>query len=635
MKTETTRKFWRASGGLAGLALLLVILVAANIILGQARLRADLTEEKLYTLSAGSKNILQKLEEPVTLKLFFSRSAPEVPVNLKAYASQVEDLLHEYRMAGGGNLTIEILDPKPDSETEEFAQSYGVSPQTMDVFGQPVYFGLVALAGENEGVIAALDPRTDSLLEYNVTRLIHRVTHPQKPALGVLSSLPVLGEDPPAMGMMMPPRGGGAKAWLAFQEIQGDYDLRRIAPEVDAIPDDLQALIVVHPKDLPDATLYAIDQFVLRGGHLLAFIDPLNVADLESAGEQNPYSRPQTSSDLAPLLAAWGIGYDPATVLADMKSVSRLRGNNNQVEESPVFLTLREGNANREDILTAQLNMLMLPFTGTFEDLTQGKLTVTPLLSSSDMAGKISSMTAQFGGTAVNREFKPDAKRHPMAIRVAGEFHTAYPAGKPKATPEEGQPEKTDPDADKPGLQRGQSTVILVADADLIYDRFCVEEMNFFGARALQPLNDNINFFANAVEQVAGSSDLIGIRSRGEFFRPFDRVVALEEKARQQWQEKEKDLVAKLQETRDQLGKLQAQKDEGQKFILSPEQKEAITRYQQNERDIARQLKDVRKNLRQEIEKLGLKVKVANIVLMPALVCLCGVSYGLRRKRRA
>ncbi|MCE9615702.1 MAG: Gldg family protein [Lentisphaerae bacterium] len=632
MKTNTVKALWRTGGGLAALGLLLIILVAANVIVGRARWRTDLTSEKLYTLSDGTRQILQKLDKPVTLKLFFSRSAPEVPVHLKAYASQVEDLLHEYRNAGGQQVTIEVIDPKPDSEAEEWAQSYGVTAQNMDVFGQPVFFGIVAVAGETEGVIAALDPRTDSLLEYNLTRLIYRVTHPQRPVIGVMSSLPVMGEEAPPYGMPSPK---AAKPWLAFQQLQEDYELRKVDTDVETIPDDLQALVVVHPKELPEKTLYAIDQFVLRGGHLLAFLDPMNVADLESDNGQNQFGRMKASSTLGPLLTAWGIGFDDTKVVADMKSASRLRGADNRVEDSPVFLTLRAANVSKDDILTSRLNMLMLPFAGSFVDQTQGKLTVTPLLTSSDMSGLVPAMTAQFGADSVNREFKPEAKLQNMAVRVSGTFHTAFPDGKPAAPPAGSDTEKVKPeDATAAALQEGKSTIILVADADLLYDRFCVEELNFFGARAFQPLNDNVNFFANAVEQVAGSSDLIGIRSRGEFFRPFDRVVALEEQARQRWHEKEQDLVGKLQAAREQLSKLQNQKADGQQFILSPEQKDAIARYKQDELRITRELKDVRKNLRQEIETLGVKVKVANIVLMPLLISIGGVAYGLRRRRR-
>lgn len=625
MQTTRATKFLKAGGGLAGLALLFAILVAAYSIIGQQRWRVDLTEQKLYTLSDGTRSVLKKLEQPVTLKLFFSRSSAELPAQLKVYENQVEDLLHEYRLASGGKLNLEVLDPKPDSEAEEWAQSYGVAPQPVEMFGQPVYFGIVAVCGDTEAALPALDPRADTLLEYNVTRLIHRVTHPKRPVVGVLSSLPVMG-DAPQYGMPAP---RAARPWLAFQEIQGDYDLRRLEANTTVIAPEIQTLILVHPKDLPQPTLYAIDQFVLRGGHLLAFLDPMNVAELESAPQSNPFSRPDASSNLAPLLAAWGVTYNPGQVLADMKAVSRLRGNNNRVEESSVFLSLKADNVNRKDVLTSQLNLIMLPFAGVLSAQSGDGLTVSPLLTSSDMAGKVSSLNAQFGPQEINREFKPEPSRQNMALRLTGTFKTAFPDGKPTAEKAEESASAEVADGQAP-LKEGQSTVILVADADLLFDRFCVEDGGIFGARAL---NDNLSFFANAVEQMAGSSDLIGIRSRGEFFRPFDRVVALEDVARQRWQETEKDLVAKLQETRDQLAKLQQQKDDRQKLILSPEQKEAIARYRESEIQMTRQLKDVRKNLRRDIEALGFKVKILNIVLMPALVVVGGLVYGLRRRR--
>jgi len=249
----------------------------------------------------------------------------------------------------------------------------------------------------------------------------------------------------------------------------------------------------------------------------------------------------------------------------------------------------------------------------------------------------VSSAMARFGSAAIAREFKPEPVRRHMAVRVSGTFTTAFPGGRPESAPEGEEPdtEAGEPDAGATGLTEGESTVLLVADSDMIHDRFCVEALNFFGATAHRPMNDNINFFANAVEQMSGSADLIGIRSRGEFVRPFDRVLALEQEARRKWQEKEQSLVQTLQETRRQLSQLQSEKDQGQKFILSPEQKEAIARFRADEIRINRELKDVRKNLRSDIERLGVEVKVANILLMPLLIGAFGIGYGIHRATRA
>ncbi len=622
----------KGAGGAVGLLLLLVALVAANIILKNVRVRHDLTEEQLYTLSDGTRNLLRNLDRKIALKLFVSDSA-QVPIFIKRYGKQVEDLLEEYRIASNGKITVTKFNPRPDSDAEDLAKSYGIAGSQVDLFGPAVYCGLAAVAGETEGVIPALDPRTESLLEYNLSRLIYRLAHPEKPVIGVLSSLPVLGSQPMPQFGGMPPQQP-EQAWLSFQDIRRDFTLEEISPDVETIPSNLKALIVFHPKNLPAKTLYAIDQFVLGGGHLLAFVDPFSIVDLRNGGAQQPFGRPNIASGLDPLLSAWGIGFNPQQVVADMKAVTMLSAGNGGADENPVFLTLRRANGhiNAEDIATGQLDVLMLPFAGALEDNTDDTISVTPLVSSSDLSSKIATFTAQMGGQAIRREFRPDGVQHHMALRLTGTFKTAYPDGPPAEEQEaEGDSREAQPG---PALPEGQSAVIIVADTDLLFDQFCVEELNFFGQAAHRPRNDNLNFFANVVEMIAGSSDLISVRSRGKFSRPFERVMALEEKARQEWQEQEKTLNEKLQETRRQLSELQRQKSSNQRTILSPEQQNAIKRFQAEEVETNRKLKQVRKKLRQDIERLGVTVKVANTVLMPVLIAIGGLVFGLWRRRR-
>ena len=424
-----------------------------------------------------------------------------------------------------------------------------------------------------------------------------------------------------------------------MSEMQKDYDVQQIATTATDIPEDVTALVIVHPKGLAPDTLYAVDQFVLRGGHLLAFVDPFNLTDLRSSPPQQPYGPPGNASDLGPLLAAWGIGFDNTQLIADMKAVTRLGGQGSQVEDNPIVLTLRQENVSKKDIVTSGLNSLLMPMTGSFKDNTSDDLELTALVKTSNMAGNVPAAMAQFGAAAVTRDFKPATTPAALAIRVSGTFETAYPDGRPSdATNTDTEGEDADDvsndDDSTKGLSSGESAVILVADADMIADSFSVRALDFFGTRAYQPINDNVTFFANAVEMMAGSSDLIGIRSRGEFARPFDRVLELEQKARQEWQDKEDQLVEKLQEAERQLRELQAEKDQGQKFILSPEQRAAIERFEDERRRVNRELKDVRKNLRRDIDRLGLKVKLANIALMPLIVVLGGVIYGVRRKRK-
>ena len=620
----------KLSGGILGLGLMAAVLIAANIVLNNVRMRSDLTEEHLYTLSDGTKNMLKNLDRKVSLKFFFSSSSPETPTFMKTFARQVEDLLEEYQIASNGKVSIVKLDPKQDSDEEDLAKGYGIAGNNVGMFGPPIYFGLAAVSGEIEGVIPALDPRTESLLEYNFSRLIYSVTHPEKPSIGVLSSLPVLGSAPP-MGGFQQPRQAPVPAWLSFQDIRRDYDLRELESDITEIPAELSTLILVHPKDLSDETLYAIDQFVLRGGKLLAFLDPLSIIDIQSGGGQQQFGQPNASSNLDTLLNAWGISFTSDKIVADMKAVTMLRGPNNQPEENPVFLTIRKvnGHLNGEDILTSQLDTLMLPFAGRFIDNTTENVMVTPLISSSDQASAITAFSAQFGAAAIRREFKAEAIEMPLAIRVSGKLKSACPNG--LSTNDDDDAESETPAVQ--GLTEGSSTIILVGDTDMLFDQFCVEELNFFGSKAHRPLNDNLSFFANAVELVAGSSDLTTVRSRGQFARPFDYVLRLEEEARKKWQEQEQALNEKLQETRRQLSETQAQKDESQRLFLNAEQQKTIQRFRDEEIAINKELKEVRKKLAHDIESLGVKVKVANIVLMPLLIAIAGVLFGLHRKK--
>lgn len=627
---------WKISGGIVGLVTVLVVIIAANVIISNMRIRKDLTGEKLYTLSQGTKNILKKLDSDVTLKLYFSSSAPEVPMFLKNYGKKVEDLLQEYRMLGGGRISLEKYDPTPDSDAEEWAQRYGIQGQQTGMFGPPIYFGVVASCGNTEAVIPNLDPRTEELLEYNITRLIYRIAHPEKPTIGVISSLPVTGPQNQQFMFGQQPRG---QAWVAFQQLKDDYNIMPIPPTADEIDGRITSLVIVHPKDIPDKLLYAIDQFVLRGGHILAFVDPFCAAEMETAPPQQPYGRPNTSSNLEKLFSAWGVTFNQGKVLADMGSASRIRSQNNQVEDSPVWLTLRNTNFSKQDIVTTQLKTMMLPFAGTFTVDASSNLTVTPLITSSEAAGLVDTMMAQMGSSSINRSFKKEGKTLNIAVRLAGKFKTAFPNGKPKDDDNtSGEKKDTKPaekDAPQSTLKEGNSAVVLVGDVDMIYDRFCIEQGEFFGMKTMQPINDNISFFANTVEQISGSSDLIGIRSRGRFQRPFDRVLALEQKARLEWQSREDGLMVKLQQAQQSIQQMQDTKDKSQRAILSAEQKRAIAQFRDEEMKIKNELKTVRKNLRSDIESLGMWVKVSNIALMPLFVALAGISYGLcRRKQR-
>jgi len=609
--------------GVAGLVLVLVIVAAVNITLANLRVRVDLTEQKLFSLSHGTKQILATLPDDVVLKFYFSRSSSDVPIDLKTYARHVEDLLQEYRLAGHGRVILETYDPAPDSDAEEWAQRQGLEPMTISPFAPQVFFGLVAKCGSEEQCIPSLSPQDDPKLEFMITRTIARVAFPKKPVLGVMSSLPVLG--PAASPMMMP--NARDTGWIAFKELKETYDVRSVAAETDRIDPEISTLIVIHPKNLTTAALYAIDQFVLRGGRLIACVDPVSTMDTANEGNPMMMMGGSAPSTLGKLFDAWGVGFDTTKVVADLRAVTRLQGRG-QVVECPTFLSVDPKGLNSDDLVNAQVRQVMLPFAGEFVDRTGGKVVFTPLITSSPGAScPIDAMGAQFATVpSIRSQFKPDGIGHVLAARLKGTFKTAFPHG-PDAANTNSAPNQ---------LVSGASTIVLFADTDFLADANCVRSVPVgFGMESYQPLNDNLTLFANAVEQLSGNEDLIGIRSRGSFNRPFTAVDELEYRAMLQWQAQEDQLTKKLEETRTQLQELQQQKSGSQKLLLSRQQQEAIERFRATEVDINRQLKEVRKSLRKDIDTLGVWVKTLNIAAIPLLVIIFGVvRNSLRRKRR-
>ncbi len=632
-----SNRFAKYTSGLIGLILLVVIIGFVVSLLGTLRLRRDFTSDKLYTLSQGSRSVVAALPDDVTLKFYFSRSSKATPMFIKSYARQVEDLLKEYVIASRGRLQLELFDPKPDSDEEEWAQRYGIQAQPTGVVTPPLYFGLVAVSGEREEAFPAFTPQGEATLEYDITRLITRVATSTKPVIGVMSPLPVMGAS---MMPGMPPNRQQARPWYVIQELQRDFELRSIDPGAAEIDADITTLLVIHPRDFAAKALYAIDQFVMRGGRLIACVDPLSFYDLETQ-QQNQMAMMgmgpgPSSSTLEPLFKAWGIGFDTAKLLADNRAVTRL-GGGGRVEESPIFLTLGKKQLNRDDLLTAQLNQVMVPFGGVLRDATGDDVTFEPLISSSDAACRVDAQMALYGTEALRSQLKPDGLRHVLAARLTGKFKTAYPDGRPKDElfdDEEAEETSPEPDATHLSACQSDNTMLVIADTDFLTDRIAVREIDtMFGFKSVQAANDNIALLANAVEKLSGSADLISIRSRGTTQRPFVKVDELEFKAMTAWRAEEERLANELRETQRQLDELQSQKQGTQKFILSPEQEAAIRRFQQKQVDVKAQLKQVRRNLNRDIEHLGIKLKLLNIVAMPLVVIIFGVVSGLRRRQ--
>ena len=616
-------------GGAIALTALAAIVIAADVILANLPLRIDLTAERLYSLSGGSRAVLAKLDAEVTIKCFVSNSAADMPQNLKTYATRVENLLGEYARASKGRIALEVYDPKPDSDAEEWAQRYGIEPQSLNPFGTPIYCGLVAVSGDNEEVMPVLSPRGEATLEYDLTRLVTRVAWPERPVVGVMSSLPdVLGGEMNPMAMQMGQRPN--PGWAVFAELKKDYEVRSVPTAAEEIDAEIKALVVVHPKDLSDKTLYAIDQFVLRGGRLIVCVDPMNIADMiASRQKQNPMMMQMGGGDgpstLGKLFEAWGVDFNTQKVVADYAASTKLNAGNNTVEDNPTFLTLGEKNMAATDLLLANVADVMLPFAGAFNFTNDTKnLTFTPIITSSkDNSCLVDRAAAQFGMGSMKRELQPDGVSRILAARLEGTFKTAYPKG----------PDGTN-DVSK-ALVEGKGTVVLFGDADFLADQFSVQVMNTPFGMMVQPLNDNLALFSNVIEQFAGREELIGLRSRGRADRPFVKVRDLETKALAQWQAKEQELETALQETRTRLQTLQRGKGGNERALLSQDQQEEIARFRKVLADTNRQLKNVRRELTAEIDALGTRLKCLNILGIPLLVALVGIIRGTIRRRRS
>lgn len=612
------------SAGSAVLVLVIVILV--NLLMARTTLRWDATEDNLYSLSDGTRTILSELDQDVAIKVFYSQHVVNMPSQIKTFAQRVIDFLSEYENYGKGRISVEVIDPKPDSEEEEWAVKYGMKPISLPT-GEPVYLGLVALAADQEAAIAFIDPTQETRLEYDLTRLIARVQTVDRMKIAVFSSLPVFGTGPMNMGMAGP--RPGMEPWFFIQELEKTYDLIQVQPDADRIDPTADLLVLFHPKNMSDALAFAVDQYILGGGNAIVFADPLSLMDDPRMGPGG--SVPER------LFQAWGIAMQPDKAVADYTFATRLRNRNNQVETNPLWLSTQAGAFNADNLITANLEAMLLPVAGSIESLPDSPLDVEPLLHSSANNEMVDAFSHNMEVESLRRDFEPSGTIRNLAVRISGTFKTAFPNGMPETSDAEETAADAGPQDLPEPLKEGKSAavVVVVADTDLLYDGYYVSQQNLLGFAIANIFNDNLNFMLNACEMLTGNSALIGIRSRGTFERPFTRVQELERKAQDRWLDQEQALVRQVEETNEKLRMLEQQKDASQQAILSQEQENEIARFQEEKLKINRELKIVRRNLRSEIEQLGSTVKLINIFLVPLLIGIGGIIFAMVRRRKA
>jgi len=618
----------RRAYAFAVIVLSVVIFAALNIALDASvtSARIDLTENSIFTLSQGTKSTIAKLQEPITLKFFYSKKVASDYAQIQAYASRVRDLLHNYAAVSGGKIILEEIDPEPFTPAEDEAVSAGLTGAPTES-GDMVYFGIVGTNTiDGKEAIPFFSQEREAYLEYDLTSLIYRLSTPKKPVLGVISSLPL---DVGAGGMMAAMQGR-AQPYIVYEQLRQTYDTRMVPADFDRIPADVDVLMIAQPA-LNDNQLYAIDQFVLRGGRVLVFVDP-NSEMAQPPGGIDPQSGQSPVSDLPKLFKAWGIAFDPNKVIVDRSLAQRVQDPTdprNPVTAYPLWLHLTPDNFDTHDPLTANLQVLNLASVGALTQLKGATTKFTPLVQSSDLAMPI-------GGDEARSKIQPQqllasiratGEHYTIAARVSGAIKTAFPNGPPL------QAANAPPLPAQIKASKADANIVVVADTDILDDRFWVRVQDVYGKRIASTFADNGAFVLNAVENLMGSDDLISLRTRATNDRPFTVVQKLQADAQAQFQSEADALKRKVTDTQDRLRALQ-QGTGAQASATSAAQQSEIERFRRELLDTRSQLREVQHNLRKEVDRLGEWLSFINIALVPLLVAAFAIVLALLRRRR-
>ena len=639
------------------IALAVASLVAINVFAYFYYSRVDLTQAKSYTLSDGTRDILKKLQAPVTIRFYFSQSEAGMPLVLKGYGRRVQDLLIEYRNASAGKLSIEISDPQPDSDLEETATLDGVQAQSLDN-GERFYLGLAVKQGDRKSAMSNIAMDRERLLEYDITRAIASVTEKDKTVLGVMSPMPVFGNSGfPMMGVPPSPKQ------VFISELERDYKVVQVPMDGKDIDPKVKVLLVHHPRGITEHAEYSIDQFVMRGGKLIALLDPFAFFDV--APGQRGMEPTGIPSNLERLTKAWGISLDTTKMLSDMqymvgKGPSAL----------PTLLSLNDSAYDQTDVATARLGGTLFPFIGAFSGQPVAGLKQEVLMHSSKYSALIEAARGQDRGDKATAGFKATGQEMPIAIRLQGKFNTAFPDGRPPKPKPEKKPEdeaakdkpageekpateaaaapaeaaqkpvEEAPEVFAPHLAKviADNSLVLIADTDFINDGAAVQIQDLLGQRLVYPINGNLAFVQALVDQYAGDAALISLRTRQSATRSFTVIKEMETRAQQAYTEKIKDIQDSLQATQEKLQALQktapAPGGAAGAAILTKEQQAEVDRFRKVAAEKRRELKDVRKDLRADSDALQFWIKVLNIALIPALLVVLAFSLMIYRRRQ-
>ncbi|NOQ94174.1 MAG: gliding motility protein GldG [Methylophaga sp.] len=621
----------------AGLILAVILFLSFNIVTnGNLKsARVDLTEDKLYTLSEGSLNIIEALTEQLTLRLYFSEQVAQELPSIKSYAQRVQELLEEYQRASNGMIRLVVVNPEPFSDNEQRAKQYGLQGVPIDGVTDPLYFGL---AGSNllDGVesISFFQPEKEDVLEYDLTKLIYKLSSADRKSVAVMSSLEVNGEE------YDPHKGetasvDGAKPWAFMAELRQLFNVVVLPIDVKRIPSSIDVLMLIHPKELEKRTQYAIEQYVLRGGKLVTYVDPYSESDIPEKDPDNPmaamvYSR---SSNLKELFTQWGFERSAADVVADRKTAIKVDFGA-RTGNKPIDYVLWQGipadQLNNEQAITSQLKKIEVATTGYFKVIEGATTQFTPLISSSDEAMLVDKRVVQFRNDpmALLTKYQAGTLSYPLAVRVNGVVKSLFPDG---VKGDDGTLQKVRNHLDE---SKQAIDVIAIADVDMLQDRFWVQLQDFYGEQISYSTSNNIDFLINAIDEMSDTNGLISVRSRSGFSRPFDRVLDLQREAEKLYRTKERELQKILKETDQRIARMQVERSGSGEEIHNVEQQKEIAELRTMKHKTQQQLRDVQSDLRKDIDTLDTQLKFFNIGLVPFLVALLAIITGWLRVRK-
>lgn len=615
--------------------LLILILILTNMFASLFSWKIDLTSGKIFTLSQGSQQLAAQLEEPVDFVFYFSRTVEDLPISFKNYGTRVEEMLRQFEAASKGMIHLNIINPKPDTEEEEAAMQASIVGNPMSN-GETLFFGLTMTQADNQETIQVFDYRKESSLEYDIAKALYTVQQWDKPTIGLISGLPIVGTP-----QFFPGQQPQSQDWVFVEQLRQTFEFSEIN-SADDWPAVVDVLMVVHPQNLDEQMLFEIDQHIMAGNPTFIALDPSSYFMKANQNQQQMMmgQPPQgVTSSLGQLFTAYGIEFSEMEMLVDNNYAARVQSQGGTPMQMPTWLNLTEEAVNQDEFIMSQLDSLLFVESGTFGKTEDSELEIIPLIQSSGDAGTIFAMLANQIANPLQLTNNMNKSDSPETIAgfVRGNLKTAFPDGRPLEPPEEGEeapPPLAADDTDSLKESNAPCNLFVVTDTDWMQDQFSTRRLNFMGVSAVQPLNDNLNLLTNAVEFMSGSQELISIRPKGNSIRPFIVVDEIEKQAQVEYQQKLDALNQEVQGFETRIRELQTQQGGGNSIIITPELQAEIAELNKNAAAKRSERREVRKKLREKVESLNFTLALANLAIVPCAVFVLGVIFFIRRHHR-